>query len=142
MYTELRKQLPRTWRIWHRMNWRCERYDLFPCYEDVDICDRWNRQVSGEDAFINFVADIGDLDTQELFIYRLNCWQGWTPKNTATKTHRDFHAHNRWHKDPANKYKLIAKANGISNATLRTRLENGWSTKRAITQPVKHKQRG
>jgi len=139
MYTELRKQLPRTWRIWHRMNWRCERYDLFPCYEDVVVCDRWNRQVSGEDAFINFVADIGDLDTSNEIIYRINCWKGWTPRNTAKMTERNYQRHSKWHNDPKNKHKLIAYSNGISRAALQTRLENGWDLKRAITQPVKQR---
>lgn len=145
MYTELRKEYPRTWRIWHRMNWRCERADLFPCYEDVSVCDEWNRQVSGEEGFIQFFEDIGDLDTTGKTIYRVDKFDSWNPLNVEFCDNREYAHKTRWHQLPQNQFKITAKENGISGATLRTRLDLGWNIQRAITQPVaqykKHKKK-
>lgn len=59
-YTLLRKEYPRTWRIWFRMNRRCE-LGQDGNYVDVEVCARWNRNTSQEQGFINFVEDLGQV---------------------------------------------------------------------------------
>ena len=85
IYKELRRQYPRTWRIWYRMNRRCEMNEQ--SYEDVEVCDQWNRRVSGEQGFIQFLDDLGPSEgSKELC--RIDMRYDYTPGNTEWVSNR------------------------------------------------------
>ena len=68
-YTELRKEYPRTWRIWYRMNKRVD-YGV-KGYTDIIVCDEWNIDTSAEQGFLNFFDDMGESEGK-LEIDRIN----------------------------------------------------------------------
>ncbi len=131
MYTELRKEYPRTWRIWNRMNYRCERPDVHPSYYDIRVCDRWNRNITGEQGFINFYDDIGEIDTSGAWVERVNKYKDWSPSNTHLLPRKS--GLQRWHNDRPEI--MEGRARGINAKTIQSRLKRGWSLKRATTEP-------
>ena len=137
MYTELRLEYPRTWRIWNRMNYRCNNPDVHPSYYDIRVCDRWNNRISGEQGFINFYDDIGEIDTTGEWVERINKYKDWTPQNTHLLERKS--GLSRWHDDRPEI--MRARAKGINPKTIQSRLKNGWTLKRATTEPVRHRRK-
>lgn len=137
-YTSLRKDYPRTWRIWYRMNYRCKHgQGKYNDYLDVEVCSDWNIDDSGEDGFINFIDDMGpsELDKE---IDRINPLAGYEPGNC------------RWVDPAVNRrntrkrfqgdYKMVEEAvkNGINRHTYYSRLALGWHPQDAATLPSSH----
>ena len=124
-YTELRKEYPRTWRIWYRMNSRCNN----PCqtaYLEVKVCEEWNILDSEQDGFINFVDDMGPSE-KDLEIDRLNPFGNYEPGNCRWTTRSKNMNNQRQHHTEKGKYKLVAIKNGISKQTYYARVRRGWS---------------
>jgi len=136
-YTELRKEYPRTWRIWYRMNKRCQ-YGQQGTYVDVEVCDDWNIQVEGEQAFINFVDDMGpselalEIDRKDPFgdYERSNCRWVQPRVNRYNTRKRVSGAYNNIE---------LAKKNGINRYTYYARIRRGWDSRDAATLPTSQK---
>lgn len=133
MYTELRKEYPRTWVIWNRMNYRCERSDIHTSYRDVVVCDSWNRNIAGEQGFINFFDDVGEIDTSGAYVERVNKYEDWTPQNTYTRPNKS--GLQRWHDDHPEI--MQGRAQGLNPKTIQSRLKKGWSVERATSEPLR-----
>ncbi len=135
MYTELRLEYPRTWRIWNRMNYRCEHPDVHPSYADIRVCDAWNRNISGELGFVNFLDDIGEIDISGAWVERKNKYKDWSPQNTHLLQNKS--GLQRWHEDHPEI--MQGRARGINPKTIQSRLKNGWDLIRATTEPAHKK---
>lgn len=134
VYSEMRKEYPRTWRIWYRMNKRCT-LNQNGDYEDVSVCDDWNIENGSNDAFLQFLDDMGpcedykEIDRIDPFgNYELGNCRWVEPcvnrRNTRKRARGDYDS------------VATAKSNGIVPATYYGRLRNGWSQRDAETLPV------
>jgi len=136
-YASLRKDYPRTWRIWYRMNRRCE-IGQSGNYVHVEVCDEWNRNESGEEGFINFVDDMGPSE-KDLEIDRINPFGNYEPGNCRWTTRTVNQNNTRWHHTSERaKWKKKADANGIGRHCFYARLARGWNIQDAATLPPEH----
>jgi hypothetical protein len=131
-YTSLRKEYPRTWRIWYRMNKRCE--DNQKGYFEVEVCDEWSREFSQEEGFINFVDDMGPSE-KDLEIDRIDPWGNYEPSNCRWVTRKVQNNNYRFHHSERGKILARAKANGLSKGTVYSRLQRGWAIEDAVSLP-------
>lgn len=131
LYTILRKEHPRTWRIWYRMNRRAGSQNYG--YIDVSVCDRWNIKVSGQQGFVNFFDDMGASEL-DLEIDRINPFGDYEPSNCRWVTPAVNRQNTR---NAYEKHEEIALAdkNGISRRTFYGRLRRGWNIMDAATLP-------
>jgi len=141
-YTEMRKEYPRTWRIWYRMNMRCK-IGQNGDYVDVEVCDDWNIDNGSPDAFLQFLDDMGPSENEKE-IDRINPLGDYEPGNCrwVDPAVNRRNTRRRYNGD----YKLLDKArkNGILAPTFYGRLRNGWNPQDAATLPpsaVKYKKR-
>lgn len=140
-YSSLRKDYPRTWRIWYRMNRRCETDQKG--YFEVEVCEEWSRELSQEEGFINFVDDMGPSE-KDLEIDRIDPWGHYEPNNCRWVTRKVQNNNYRFHHSERGKLIKQAKANGICKGTVYSRLERGWAIEDAVTlppSPFKYKDR-
>jgi len=136
-YTSLRKDYPGTWRIWYRMNRRCE-LGQDGNYVHVEVCDEWNRNESGEEGFINFVDDMGPSE-KDLEIDRINPFGNYEPGNCRW-VNRFVQANNtRWHHGEQAQWRKKAEKNGIGRHCFYARLSRGWNINDASTLPPANK---
>lgn len=136
-YSSLRKDYPRTWRIWYRMNRRCE-LGQDGNYVHVEVCDEWNREISGEEGFINFVDDMGPSE-KDLEIDRINPFGDYEPGNCRW-VDRFVQANNtRWHHGEQAQWRKKAEKNGIGRHCFYARLSRGWNINDASTLPPANK---
>jgi len=144
IYTAMRKEHLSTWRLWYLINQRCDpewRAKYIPHNTTFyDICDDWSREVSGEQGFINFMDDVGDLSAVEN-LHRIDTNKAYEPNNvvkgtTTTRAHRT-----RSYLSPKAQGAQRAKLNGIPPWEYYGRLKKGWSIKRASTEPYKSRYR-
>lgn len=137
-YSGLRKDYPRTWRIWYRMNRRCE-IGQNGDYVNVEVCEEWNRNKAGEEGFINFVDDMGPSE-KDLEIDRINPFGDYEPGNCRWTTRTVNNNNTRWHHtNERAKYKNKAVKNGISRECFYSRLSRGWDMRDAATLPPENK---
>jgi len=142
VYTEMRKEYPRTWRIWYRMNKRCK-IGQNGNYVDVSVCDDWNIENGSEDAFLQFIDDMGPSE-KDLEIDRINPLGDYEPGNCRwvdpAVNRRNTRAR---YKGDYDILETVTK-NGIARHTYYSRLRNGWHPQDAATLPpsqVKYKKR-
>lgn len=133
-YTLLRKEYPRTWRIWFRMNRRCE-LGQDGNYVDVEVCARWNRNTSQEQGFINFVEDLGPSEGV-LEIDRINPFGDYEPANCRWVKGEVNRQNKRMHVDGRLDMLELAKRNSIEPRTFYARLRRGWTVQDAATLPT------
>jgi len=67
LYTELRKDYIKTWRIWYAINQRCDPVWRAKGYNGTqngyyEIVDEWSIKEYGQEGFINFFDSVGDLE--------------------------------------------------------------------------------
>lgn len=136
LYTELRKEHLKTWRIWYVMNQRCDpvwrkRY-LRNDNSYYDICDEWSREESGEEGFINFFDEVGDLEhTSDL--HRRDPTQPYGPTN--------YIKGDVFTRAKISSYCTSEKAQGLQIAVINnipkwvyySRLQKGYTIKQAST---------
>lgn len=118
---------------------RCEnpKSDSFALYgaKGITVCERWH-------TFNNFVNDMGRRP-RGMTIERIDNSKGYTPDNCQWAP-PSVQARNRsmtvWitHRGETLCMKDWATKLRIPYKTLHMRLQNGWSTERALTQPVRH----
>ena len=142
VYTEMRKEYPRTWRIWYRMNKRCK-IGQNGNYVDVSVCDDWNIENGSEDAFLQFIDDMGPSE-KDLEIDRINPLGDYELGNCRwvdpVVNRRNTRAR---YKGDYDILETVTK-NGIARHTYYSRLRNGWHPQDAATLPpsqVKYKKR-
>ena len=138
LYTELRKEHLKTWRIWYVMNQRCnpewrKRY-LRNDNTFYDICRDWSREESGEEGFINFVNDVGDLEHVS-DLHRKNPNLAYSPSNIVRGDTYSRARISRTANTRSARGLQRAIANGIPKWSYYKRLKEGWSIKRASTKP-------
>jgi hypothetical protein len=127
---------------WRHMRLRCNELD-HPQYPDyggrgITVCDRWQSDLTV------FLEDMGPRPGPEYSLDRIdnngsyspeNC--RWAlPKEQARNTrvnhlltfHGETHCLSAW-----------AEKTGLKRTTIRARLQRGWSTARALTQPIRGK---
>ena len=125
--------------IWTNMKQRCTN-PKNPAYHNyggrgITVCERWLG------SFENFLADMSRRPTKRHEIERRNNDLGYSPDNCEWAT-PDVQGKNRRN----NRFITVgdltmivsdwAKHSGISRKTIRTRLADGWSDERAVTEPV------
>lgn len=142
-YTEIRKEYPRTWRIWYIMNQRC---DPEWCARHLrnnttyyEVCDDWSREVSGEQGFINFFDHLGEIEDPELQIHRLHTDRPYEPSNTIVGDVYSRCKHSKNYLTEMAQGKRRAKLKGIPSYAYYNRLNKGWSIQEASTAPYKPK---
>lgn len=136
-YTEMRKEYPRTWRIWYRMCARCNK-DLQPAYVEVKVCDEWNIVVSEEQGFINFVDDMGPSE-QGLEIDRINPMGDYEPGNCRWTDRQTNMRNQKQHHTEKGKWSNVAEDNGIGRFAYYARVRRGWDLRDAATMPKSRK---
>jgi len=131
IYTELRKEYPRTWRIWYRMNKRCEIGERW--FADVEVCDEWNREVCGEQGFIQFLDDMGPNETDGE-ITRIDMHYNYTPGNCEwVNDRRITQSRKRLYSTPWGQLLQLGKSKGIHPTVI-------WQWKKAgldVLQKIK-----
>ena len=134
LYTELRKEYPRTWRIWYRMNKRCK-INQNGDYSDVSVCDDWNIDNGSPEAFCQFLDDMGPCEDYRE-IDRINPFGNYEPGNCRWVEPQINRQNTRARAQGLFKGLDTAKRNGIVPATYYGRLRAGWSQKDAQTLPA------
>lgn len=133
-YTQLRKDYPRTWRIWYRMNRRCD-IGQNGDYVDVEVCDAWNIHTQHQQGFINFLDDMGPSEGR-LEIDRINPLGDYELENCRWVEPAVNRRNTRARHRGDYKWLDVAKANGIKRVTFYHRLYRGWTPQDAATLPV------
>lgn len=131
-YTELRKEYPRTWRIWYRMNRRVS--DNVKGYADVIVCDEWNIDTSAEQGFLNFFDDMGESEGK-LEIDRINPFGDYEANNCRWVTRTIQNNNTRNHHQGDYDMLHLAYSNNIPRHTFYGRLKRGWAPIDAATLP-------
>jgi len=135
LYTALRKENLRMWRIFYRMNRRC--MDNEKNYGHVNVCDDWNFNVTPiERAFINFYDDMIDGYGDDLELDRIDPHGHYEKSNVRWVTRRTNRNNRRWHTTEYGKKYSQAIENGINRNTLYGRLKRGWDIDDAISFPL------
>ena len=144
VYTAIRKEYPRTWHIWYRMNRRCEKPGpQESAYLDVVVCDEWNKEESGEYGFLNFFDHMGPSE-KDLQIDRINPFGDYEPGNCRWVDRFVQNNNTRFHTTEKGQMIKTATKNGIKKDTYYSRCKRGWNPIDAATLPpsaTKYKQR-
>jgi len=145
LYTELRKEHLKTWRIWYVMNQRCDpawrRRYLRNDNSHYDIVDEWSREEYGEEGFINFFDTVGDLEHVS-DLHRKDPTQPYGPHNyvkgdVSSRVNISSYCNSQ----KAQGLKR-AKANGIPPWCYYSRInKQGWSIRKASTHPYKRQRK-
>jgi hypothetical protein len=129
------------YRILHHMIQRCTNQNDqdYPDYggRGICVCPRWLS------SFADFLSDVGPRPSAEHEIDRINNNGHYEPGNVRWVSHQRNCRNRRssrllTHDGRTMTLTEWAIAIGISNRTLRSRLEMGWCLGRALTQPPGH----
>lgn len=136
LYTHLRKQNPRLWRIWYRMCYRCQFPDKaqqYKGYKDVEVDEDWDYYTVGSKGFINFYDDMIQGYKEELELDRIDVFGHYTKSNLRWTTRKVNNNNKRWHHGEMAELHRIRKANGVARHTFYGRLYRGWDPMDAAT---------
>lgn len=133
-YTHLRKEYPRTWRVWYRM---CKRCNLpQKGYADIAVYEDWDYFEVGSAGFINFLDDMGPMEDMEYEIIRDDAFGDYAPGNCKWRKTAKRMMGRRWHKTKRAELLKKARANGLNRHTFYGRMERGWNEEDAVSLPV------
>lgn len=136
----------RIYAIWCDMIGRCynENKDDFDRYggRGIRVCDRWR----GDDGFVNFLSDMGDRPSQNLSIDREDVNGDYCPDNCRWATQKQQQRNRRDNRIITFRGVTACLAEHCERENLpysRTlaRLDHGWSTERAFTEPPHYRGR-
>ena len=127
--------------IWRAMHDRCKNpkshaWDLYGG-RGITVCEEWG-------SFENFYADMGDVPAG-MSLDRKNNDKGYSPDNCrwASREEQGRNRRTNHHLTYQGKTQCIADwadELGMSPSTILSRvLGMGWTTERALTQPVRHR---
>ena len=141
-FTQVRKHNKALWQRWYKMTQRCEQN--WEYYEDVSICDDWNRDVVGpEQAFLNFWEDMGDDFDESLTLDRIDPNGNYEPHNCRWATVKTQNNNHRFHHTDRGRWLLKAKEKWGNGQTTRIRfwrrVKKGWSFEDAAMTPPKNR---
>lgn len=127
---------------WVSMKTRCNSVgDTYYHDKGIRVCKRW------EKSYKAFLKDMGRAPSPEHSIDRLNSQKGYSPKNCRWATDMEqgkTRSDNTW--ITFRGVTMIAadwaRALGIGDGLIPSRLNLGWSLERALTQPVRPHRRG
>lgn len=141
LYTEIRKEHLKTWRIWYAMNQRCDpnwrRKYLQTDNTYFAICDEWSREEYGEEGFLNFFDCVGDLEHVS-DLHRKDPSKPYGPHNIIkgdvfTRVNSSSYCNT-----PKARGAKRAKRNGIPSWVYYQRLNKlGWSIRKAYSHPYR-----
>lgn len=138
LYTELRKEYLRTWRIWYVMNQRCDpkwraKYGPKNTSCVFEIADEWSREEFGEEGFLNFFDCVGDLE-HVVEIHRKDPSKPYGPRNWVKGDPYTRSKVSSYYNSDKAKAMRKAKKRGIPTWLFYKRInELGWSIRRAST---------
>ncbi len=138
LYTELRKEYIKTWRIWYAMNQRCDpvwrkKYGNCGSKCVFEIVDEWSREEFGEEGFINFFDCVGDLEHVS-DLHRKDPTKPYGPKNWIKGDPYTRTKHSRYYTSDKAKAMRKAKQRGIPGWLFYARVnKHGWSLRKAST---------
>lgn len=141
-FTQVRKHNKALWHRWYKMTQRCEQ--KWKYYEDVSICDDWNRDVVGpEQAFLNFWEDMGDDFDESLTLDRIDPNGNYEPHNCRWATVKTQNNNHRFHHTDRGRWLTKAKEKWGDGQTTRIRfwrrIKRGWSLEDAAMTPPKNR---
>ena len=130
-----------TYARWKSMMQRCNdpSADNYQHYggKGIKVCERWR-------DFAAFLADMGECPTADMTLDRLNNSKDYEPGTCrwATQAEQNRHRSHNVQLTYGGVTRNVADwaaALGMSANTLNMRIRLGWSTERALTQPVKQR---
>ena len=103
----------------------------------IRVCERWK-------SYEAFFADVGARPSAEHSLDRIDTNGHYEPGNVRWATRREQnrnHRYHRWltHQGETKMLAEWAEETGIGRSTIHLRLKAGWSTERALTEPVKRR---
>lgn len=137
----INRQPSKEWNAWNNMKTRCY-YTGFIEYHryggrGIRVCDRWLN------SFANFFEDMGNSPSRAHSVERLNNDKNYSKSNCIWGT-REIQMNNMStnrvleHKGRKQTMTQWAREVGMEPGTLWARLNSGWSTQKAITQPLRN----
>lgn len=123
---------------WLNMIARCEnpKCKAFEAYgaRGIKVCKRWRQ------SFLNFFADMGAKPSRAHSLERKNNDRGYHPANCKWGTKRDQSYNTRRNHRYSFRGRMLTITEwsaviGIKPETIRTRIRNGWSLKKALETP-------
>tara|TARA_R110000796_G_scaffold229975_2_gene347461 strand:+ start:163 stop:588 length:426 start_codon:yes stop_codon:yes gene_type:complete len=135
-YTELRKEYPRTWRIWYIMNNRIK--NNISGYQDTEICEEWDRRLCGQAAFLQFLEDMGPCEKDGLELARHNCCNGFYLDNVAWMPRENRLLRTKWAQTPNGAMYIKIKQLGYSYMNIYTRMKSGRSLEEIYKEAIKN----
>lgn len=141
-----RGRISKTHTVWWSMIQRCTNKN-HKSYKDyggrenpITVCCRWSN--INPDGFNNFITDMDERPNNKYQLDRINNSLGyfkancrWTTCKINSRNRRDNHLLKYDEKELC--ISEWSEITGIGKATIRERIERGWSVKRALTTLVK-----
>ena len=124
---------------WGNIIQRCESelpfYRKYYGDRGIKVCTRWRN------SFPNFFADMGHAPSKKHTLERIDNNGNYSPKNCKWATRKEQSNNTRWNKRITFQNKTLtlsqwAEQINIHPVTLSLRFRNGWSVKRALTEPL------
>lgn len=132
------------YQAWRNMVVRCTnpKYKFYHRHggRGIKVCDRWRG------SYAAFLEDMGVKPSPSLTLDRIDNDGDYTPENCRWATRKEQSRNSRTNHNLTFQGKtqcLAAWADetGIKAGTLYSRLKNGWSTERALTEPARRRWR-
>ena len=140
LYTELRKDYIKTWRIWYAINQRCDarwRKKYLPGQKTYfAVVDEWSREEYGQEGFLNFFDCVGDLEHVE-DLHRKDPTKPYGPHNIERGTTSDRIQKSSLCQSPRARWMNRAKQNGVPKWEYYYRLSKGLTPRQAATRAYK-----
>jgi|TARA_R110000796_G_scaffold56604_1_gene131173 hypothetical protein len=132
LYTELRKEYPRTWRIWYVMNNRIAK--KIHSFHDIEIHEEWDRRLYGQEAFLQFLEDMGPCEIDDLDLRRNNCCIGYVPGNVDWQKHENQLLRTRWAQTDRGKLIVKIKSYGHSYMKILMKTQRGQTLEQILKE--------
>lgn len=131
LYTTLRKEYIKEWRIWYRMIQLCEQKKE-KSYIEVDVCEEWQ----GQEGFVQWLDDLGPRPAHCNTLSRKNKLADFEPGNVVWDTYtgrRKTQSHGTRERFDLRPFHDVRKQNNICYHTFMSRIRNGWNPQDAAS---------